>query len=135
MNPAAVYGAPLSAREIEVLGLRGRGLKAAEVAQKLGISYWTVKGHLAAVYEKLDKHTCLEALTAACRLGLLAWHSLEVRPRPSSVPRPLTAREVQMLTMRLAGKNGKAMEYKVSYRKTNVFFGNKGGKRKYAPRI
>jgi DNA-binding NarL/FixJ family response regulator len=52
----------LTARESEILGLLARGYVAKEIADQLGISYETVRGHLANIYEKLHFRSRTEAV-------------------------------------------------------------------------
>jgi DNA-binding NarL/FixJ family response regulator len=52
----------LTARESEILGLLARGYVAKEIADQLGISYETVRGHLANIYEKLHVRSRTEAV-------------------------------------------------------------------------
>lgn len=64
---AAVAAAPegmtqLSARENDVLELLVKGLLQKEIAQQLGISYWTVQTHIARIYEKLHVHSRAQAV-------------------------------------------------------------------------
>lgn len=64
-KPAAVANArvqALTAREAEILGLLARGYVAKEIADQLGISYETVRGHLANIYEKLHVRSRTEAV-------------------------------------------------------------------------
>jgi DNA-binding CsgD family transcriptional regulator len=61
----------LSAREIEVLDLAGRGLPSKMIASQLAISESTVKYHLTAIYAKLGVNGRVEAVSAAARLGLI----------------------------------------------------------------
>jgi DNA-binding NarL/FixJ family response regulator len=63
---------PLSAREIDVLELAGRGLPSKMIAAQLEISESTVKFHLSSIYAKLGVAGRVEAISAAVRLGLLA---------------------------------------------------------------
>ena len=60
---AAKYG--LSAREDEVLGLLLRGLTRNQIAQELSLSSWTVKDHIAKVYEKTGVHSAKELMVLA----------------------------------------------------------------------
>lgn len=52
----------LSARENDVLELLVKGLLQKEIAQQLGISYWTVQTHIARIYEKLHVHSRAQAV-------------------------------------------------------------------------
>lgn len=52
----------LTGRESEILGLLARGYVAKEIADQLGISYETVRGHLANIYEKLHVRSRTEAV-------------------------------------------------------------------------
>ena len=52
----------LTARESEILGLLAQGYVAKEIAEKLGISYETVRDHLAHIYEKLHVRSRTEAV-------------------------------------------------------------------------
>lgn len=60
--PAAGSVQNLTAREAEILGLLARGYVAKEIADQLGISYETVRGHLANIYEKLHVRSRTEAV-------------------------------------------------------------------------
>ncbi len=60
----------LTAREREVLGLIGRGLRNAEVAQALQLSENTIAGYIKDVYRKLGISSRAEASWHAARLGL-----------------------------------------------------------------
>lgn len=61
---------PLSAREIEVLRLVGRGHTNAEIGQALHISEATVKTHLLRVFAKLDVSDRTAAVTTAMARGV-----------------------------------------------------------------
>ena len=52
----------LTTREQEILEQLSRGYVDKEIAQRLGISAWTVRGHLKRIYEKLGVHTRTEAV-------------------------------------------------------------------------
>lgn len=52
----------LTARELETLGLLSKGLLDKEVAHVLGISVWTVHGHVKRIFEKLGVHSRTEAV-------------------------------------------------------------------------
>lgn len=60
----------LTAREREVLGMIGRGLRNAEVAQTLTLSENTVAGYIKDIYRKLGISSRAEASWHAARLGL-----------------------------------------------------------------
>jgi DNA-binding CsgD family transcriptional regulator len=51
----------LSDREHEILGLLARGLSNKEIGSKLELSPFTVRNHLAHVFEKLDVRSRTEA--------------------------------------------------------------------------
>ncbi|MEO3972310.1 response regulator transcription factor [Streptomyces sp. CAU 1734] len=69
-NPAGP-GAPLSAREREVLALVARGTSNREVARELFISEATVKTHLTHLYGKLGVKDRAAAVAAAYERGIL----------------------------------------------------------------
>ncbi len=54
--------AKLSARENEVLSLLAKGLLYKEIAEKLGISFGTVRQHIHNIYEKLHVQNKTEAI-------------------------------------------------------------------------
>lgn len=57
--------AKLSARENDVLNLLAKGLLYKEIAQKLGISFGTVRQHIHNIYEKLHVQNKTEAINKA----------------------------------------------------------------------
>lgn len=61
----------LSSRELEVLGHLADGLLKKEIAQKLGISFFTVSTHIRHVYNKLNVLNAPAAVSAAYQTGLL----------------------------------------------------------------
>ncbi|HEX6470695.1 MAG TPA: response regulator transcription factor [Streptosporangiaceae bacterium] len=63
---------PLSAREVEVLGLVARGLTNGEIGQRLVISQATVKTHLLRAFTKLGVSDRTAAVTVAIERGILA---------------------------------------------------------------
>ena len=63
--------ARLTRREHEVLGVMGEGLDAGAIADRLGMSPHTARGHIKNVMTKLNAHTQLEAVVIAIRTGLL----------------------------------------------------------------
>ncbi|HET7333866.1 MAG TPA: response regulator transcription factor [Rhizomicrobium sp.] len=69
-GPAAEADGALTARETEVLGLIGRGLRNVDVAESLGLSENTVATHIKAIYRKLGISSRAEASWHATRMGL-----------------------------------------------------------------
>ena len=63
---------PLSAREIEVLGMLAEGLGNKAIAGQLGISAHTAKFHVASILAKLGAGSRTEAVTIGMRRGLIA---------------------------------------------------------------
>lgn len=61
----------LTDREQEVLRMIVRGLTSIEIAQRLAISYETVKSHTKKIHEKLQVHTRAQAVSCATAWGLL----------------------------------------------------------------
>jgi DNA-binding CsgD family transcriptional regulator len=68
-NPAG-----LTARELEVLGLVGQGLRNADIAAQLFLSEKTVGHHVSAILRKLGVRTRGEASAEARRLGIASQH-------------------------------------------------------------
>ena len=64
-NPAG-----LTAREVEVLGLVGQGLRNADIAARLFVSEKTVGHHVSAILRKLGVRTRGEASAEAQRVGV-----------------------------------------------------------------
>jgi DNA-binding CsgD family transcriptional regulator len=54
--------AQLTPRENEVLSLLARDVSLEEIAEKLGVSYVTVRNHTQHIREKLEVHSTLEAV-------------------------------------------------------------------------
>lgn len=65
-------GGPLTARELEVLGLIASGYSNREVAERLMLSPHTVRTHVQHILGKLAVHSKLAAVAAARQHGLLA---------------------------------------------------------------
>lgn len=63
--------ADLTPREQDVLTLLGEGLDVATIADRLGISMNTCRGHVKSLLSKLGSHTQLEAVVEAVHQGLL----------------------------------------------------------------
>ena len=61
----------LTARELEVVAAMADGASNKAIARRLGISFHTVKFHVASVLEKLDADTRTEAVAEAARRGLV----------------------------------------------------------------
>src|SRR5262249_14798065 len=64
-------GADLTTREREILGLLAEGVSNAAIADRLPVSVYTVRNHVANLSTKLGAHSKLEALSIAVREGLL----------------------------------------------------------------
>lgn len=61
----------LTPRELEVLGAIADGASNKMIARRLGISFHTVKFHVASILEKLDADSRTEAVAEAARRGLV----------------------------------------------------------------
>lgn len=61
-GPSALEMAKLTPRENEILTLLAKGDLAKEIANTLGISIWTVHGHVKSIFEKFNVHTRTEAV-------------------------------------------------------------------------
>jgi len=70
-DPAAEEEAFLTAREVDVLRLLGRGLRVGEAARVLGLTPHTVAGYVKTVYRKLNISSRAEAAVEAVRRGLV----------------------------------------------------------------
>jgi DNA-binding NarL/FixJ family response regulator len=61
----------LTPRELEVLTAMADGASNKAIARRLGISFHTVKFHVASILEKLDADTRTEAVMKAAQLGIV----------------------------------------------------------------
>lgn len=64
----------LTERELDVIGMIGKGLKNQEISERLHISESTVRHHLTSIYSKLEVSDRLELLIFAYRESLLDPH-------------------------------------------------------------
>jgi len=62
---------PLTGRETEILQLLAQGSSNKDIAEKLFLSQFTVKGHLRNIFTKLNVLSRTEAVSAATRRGLV----------------------------------------------------------------
>jgi DNA-binding NarL/FixJ family response regulator len=69
--PGPGRGPALTPREREVLELLGRGYDTASIAERLGLSVHTARGHVKRVMRKLRARSQLQAVLNASELGLL----------------------------------------------------------------
>jgi DNA-binding NarL/FixJ family response regulator len=72
VTPAVTAGAPLTAREREILDMMADGAHNRSMAARLGISRHTVKFHVTSILTKLGAGSRTEAVALALRTGLLA---------------------------------------------------------------
>jgi DNA-binding NarL/FixJ family response regulator len=70
----------MTPRELEVLRLMADGLDNQQVADRLFISYLTVRGHVRHILDKLDCHTKLAAVVKASEYGLIPALRLKASP-------------------------------------------------------
>ncbi len=62
----------LTSKETEVLSHLSNGLSYKMVAEKMGISYFTVNAHVKKIYEKLQVHSLGEAISLALRKNIVS---------------------------------------------------------------
>ncbi len=86
-DSAAAKTAGLSAREIDIVRVLGRGYSNKQIASELWITVQTVKFHLTNVYRKLDLPNRTAAARWAHEAGILTGTTDDERPgrRPTSV--------------------------------------------------
>ena len=60
--PSPDDGKALAARELEILEMLAKGFLKKEIADKLGISYWTIQTHVGRIYKKLHVHSRSQAV-------------------------------------------------------------------------
>jgi DNA-binding NarL/FixJ family response regulator len=68
---APAIEARLTPKELEVLKWLSQGLSYKMVADKMGISYFTVNNHIKKIYEKLQVHNAAEAISIAYKDKLI----------------------------------------------------------------
>ena len=61
----------LTERQIKILKLVSQGFTSKEIAEKLGITYYTVTTHIKNIYNKLQVNSRTEALHEAMKMGLI----------------------------------------------------------------
>lgn len=76
--------APLTARELEILGKVSEGLTNAEIGFALGISSQTVKNHVTSILRKLAVNDRTQAVVTALKNGWLTLIDERDTPRPSA---------------------------------------------------
>jgi LuxR family transcriptional regulator, maltose regulon positive regulatory protein len=70
-GPTGTLIEPLSKRELEVLALIAEGLSNPEIAARLYLSVNTLRAHTTNIYQKMDVHSRVQAVTRAQQIGLL----------------------------------------------------------------
>ncbi len=70
--PVPTIASALTEREVQILGLLGKGLSYGEIGAALFISAHTVAQHIKNIYRKLAVHSRGEAVYTASKLGLVA---------------------------------------------------------------
>ena len=70
-SPETAPAETLTPRELEVLAALADGASNKAIARRLGISFHTVKFHVAAILEKLDADSRTEAVAEGARRGLV----------------------------------------------------------------
>ena len=65
------HGVTLTVKEFEVLDHAQVGTPAKKIAEKMGISIFTVNQHLRNIYHKLNARNKLEAVQSARQKGLI----------------------------------------------------------------
>jgi DNA-binding NarL/FixJ family response regulator len=75
---AGHHSETLTAREVEVLAMAGKGLKNQEIALRLFVSKRTVETHLASIFSKLKVGSRTEAILFALKAGMINLDDVEV---------------------------------------------------------
>lgn len=70
-------GTKITAREMEILKLAGKGFSNKKIAQELNIGTRTVKSHLVDIFSKLKVYSRTEAVIISLRSGILTLADLE----------------------------------------------------------
>jgi DNA-binding NarL/FixJ family response regulator len=68
---------PLTARELEVLGLVAEGRRNREIAEQLGLSEQTIKNHLTSILHRLGVPNRTDAVLYAVRQGWLVFSEIQ----------------------------------------------------------
>jgi len=65
----------LSARQLQVLTMLGKGLTQQEIANRLGVGINTANGHTTMIFQKLGAHSRVEAVMRGLEMGLIGDHA------------------------------------------------------------
>jgi DNA-binding CsgD family transcriptional regulator len=84
VNHPAVFGDPLSDRELEVLGLVAQGLPSAEIGARLFITEDTVKTHLRRISKRLGAVSRAHAVALGFDLKILVPGEPPIIAQPKS---------------------------------------------------
>jgi NarL family two-component system response regulator LiaR len=70
-------GESLSPRELQIIKLAAQGMSNKNIAQELGLTVRTVKGHLANIFAKLNVSSRTEAVITGLRAGFLSAEDIQ----------------------------------------------------------